>query len=194
MLSLLFRFSCHYPFITYPWRKKVKYLCLCLNAFNPTFQNSEATRPKTARTDANYALFLAEVERERLQHPSIPRMNSRKNPLPFSASTFLVMKKDLDHWGYAKLQVCMQNTLCNTYLLYHMYLILDHRIEKKWSNREVGIWRKCFGRYREQPIVTWGVRPKYGYDWPKFNCATRGSCWTDYGNFSFELHFFLLEL
>ena len=104
---------------------------LCLNAFNPTFQNSQAARPKTARTDANYALFLAEVEKERLQHPSIPRMNSKKNPLPFSPSTYLVMKKDLDHWGYAKLQVCIQDTVCNKCLLYHMYLILDHAIEKR---------------------------------------------------------------
>ena len=120
---------------------------MCLNAFNPTFQNSQAARPLTARTDANYALFLAEVEKERLQHPSIPRMNSKKNPFPFSSSTYLVIKKDLDHWGYAKLQVCIQDTVCNKYLLYHMYLILDHTIEKRRSNREVDIWWKCFRRY-----------------------------------------------
>ena len=98
--------------------KNISCLRLCLNAFNPTFQNSQAARPKTARTDANYALFLAEVEKERLQHPSIPRMNSKKNPLPVSSSTYFVMKKDLDHWGYAKLQVCIPDTVCNKCLLY----------------------------------------------------------------------------
>ena len=53
-----------------------------------------------------YELYLAQVERETLQHPTIPRMTSHKNQLPpMSSSTYLEMTKDLNHIGYAKLKV-----------------------------------------------------------------------------------------
>ena len=73
---------------------------------NYFFQNSQAARPRSKRTTEMYELYLAEVERETLQHPTIPRMTSYKNNLPpMSSSTYLEMTKDLNHIGYAKLKV-----------------------------------------------------------------------------------------